>query len=223
MGWTFTPRYTKADLVKERTDRTVKRYTSTDGAQMEWEVIAHSLRGNHLWKVVRYKKNDKEELFIALDLLAYDKKHGAGYKDMEEESGPYTYDCPLKFLDMVPEKPRTEQQIEWDNKEHGGLSWRDRVRAWHNGTREKRKIVYEAGQRWELKQGLTSIPHGTPLHTVKITHVRKASVWGECNDGNTYRVPKKWLVRQLMEKEVAFEEMNASLGGMLTDENLTKA
>lgn len=217
MGWTFTPRFTKADLVKERTDRTIKRYTSADGAAMEWEVLEHSLRGNHLWKVVRYKKNDKEELFIALDLLAYSKKDGAGYKDMEEESGPYYYDCPLKFLGMVPEKPRTEQQIEWDNKEHNGLSWRDRVRAFHAGKLEKAKIEYKEDQRWELKEGLTATRSGTALHTVRISSVHRASVWGQCNDGREYSIPKKWLIRQLMgEKEVTFREMNESLGGILT-------
>lgn len=217
MGWTFTPRYTKADLVRERTDRTVKRFTSTDGAAMEWEVLDHSLRGNHLWKVVRYKKNDKEELFIALDLLAYRKGDGAGYKDMGESSGPYYYDCPLKFLEMVPETPRSEQQIEWDNKQHGGLSWRDRVRAFHAGKLKKAKIQYKEGQRWELKEGLTATRSGAKLHTVKITSVRRSSIYGVCNDGREYRIVKKWLVRELMgEKEVTFTEMNEQLGGALT-------
>lgn len=221
MGWTFNPRFTKADLVRERTDRTVERYTSTDGAAMEWEVLDHSLRGNCLWKVVRYKKNDKEEIFIALDLLAYRKGDGAGYKDMEESSGPYYYNCPLKFLEMVPEKPRTPQQAEWDKQYHNGLSWRDRVRAFHAGKLKRAKIEHKEGQRWELKEGLTAMRGGAALHTVCITNVRRASIWGQCNDGKEYRIPKKWLVRELMEKEVTFTEMNKSLGGMFT-KDLTK-
>lgn len=214
MGWTFTPSFTKADLVKERTDRAIKRFTGTGGAEIETEVLDHSLRGNRLWKLVRYKKHGKEEVFIALDLLAYDKRHGAGYKDMEESSGPHVYDCPLKFLDRAPEPERSESVIEWDQARHGGMSWRDRVRAWHKGQREKAKKTIEPGRKYALTS--IRVGHGKArLHWIRIIEAsarHKGQFLAVANDGNTYRFTKGMIGEELMGKETTAGEMMDSLG-----------
>lgn len=202
MGWTFTPSFDKKRLVAERTDRTVKRFKGMDGADIETQVLDHSLRGNHLWKLVSYTKDGKHEIYIALDLLAYDKRHGAGYKDMEEASGPFVYDCPLKFLERAPEPERSKSTIEWDNARHGGLSWRDRVRAWHNGQREKRSRTIEPGKKYAL----TSVRIGlfkNKLHWVHIIEPSKrykGQFVGTANDGNTYRFSKGMIGGEMMEQ-----------------------
>lgn len=78
------------------------------------KLLASSVRGNHHWYVV--ERADSGERFIGLDLMSFKKGEG-GYKDMCESMGPYYYDCPLKFLKMVPV---------------ANAEWREKVRAFHS-------------------------------------------------------------------------------------------
>lgn len=78
------------------------------------KTLKHCFKGNNLWAVQEVTKTDGTPVtFIALYLLrgrdkcnpktgAYDS-HGWGYKDMDESAGPYYYNCPLSYLDMVPD------------------------------------------------------------------------------------------------------------------------
>ena len=219
MGWTFTYRQTLESLVKERiSDRS---WTNNKG-RMDLKVLAHSKRGNNLWYAVELTQTLDEgtkiiQRYLALDILAMDRKSGAGYKDMSEEMGPYQYNCPLYLLDLVPEPIPSATTIEWNNSHHGGLSWRDRVRAFHAEGNKKRKEAaqYATGQRWELKSGLRSKSKtGTPLYSVRIINPNytSRSVVGTCNDGKVYRIPKKYLVRELLgEKEVPAQQFMAEM------------
>lgn len=201
MGWTTIPSYTLDDLIKERTDRTPRTFTSSEGKDIVWEVLDHSKRGNRLWKLVRYVKDGTETVYIALDLLSYSKEHGAGYKDMDESVGPCYYDCPLKFLKKAS-PPEGEYAI----------GWREKVVQWHKTSAADRKrmneMKIEVGQRWKLKDGLMG--HGDPIHTVTITRLVPCIV-GKANNGGTYQFKKKHLVHPLMDKEVS------TLGELLGD------
>lgn len=78
------------------------------------KVVRHAATsyGRHLWLVC--EKPDGAR-FIALFLIN-GNDGGWGYKDMTEDMGPCYYDCPLAFLDMVPE---------------ANARWREKVRAHH--------------------------------------------------------------------------------------------
>lgn len=118
--------------------------------------IKHCFKGNNLWAVQEYthseldwdgKPNPKAgqtARFIALYLIKgrdicnkrtgrYDPD-GWGYKDMDESAGPYYFNCPLAYLDMVPDP--------------GGhaTEWRAKVREL--AERSKRKLI--EGQRIKL-------------------------------------------------------------------------
>ncbi|MGH8302755.1 MAG: hypothetical protein ACRET5_14950 [Steroidobacteraceae bacterium] len=120
MGWYFS-RQTRDKLIRE-----LIRPHESDRARSE--VIAHSLRGNVLWSVVRVTvkqpglldpKQDESKTFIHCDLL---QGSGCewGYKPMDESMHPYYYSCPLKYLEMAPVQSR---------------DWREGVRAYHTHRR----------------------------------------------------------------------------------------
>ena len=96
--------------------------------------LKHCFKGNNLWAVQEYTypartyddkphpKAGQTTRFIALYLIKgrdkcnprtgkYDS-HGWGYKDMDETAGPYYYNCPLSYLDMVPD-PMTTHSTPW--------------------------------------------------------------------------------------------------------------
>lgn len=196
MGWTFCPTQTLPDLIAERLRE--KRWTSEDGRNFNDKVIASSKRGNNLWYVVERTVNDGEPYrFIALDLLAYDRHHGAGYKDLCESMGPSEKNCPLKFFDLVP-VPDGEY----------GKGWRERVREWHSSSTAERKrraaLNPKEGEKWRMKAGLVDrATKKIPLHTVRILSVDGKNIRGMANDGMVYSIAAKHLVERMGEKEVA--------------------
>lgn len=163
MGWSFScvPGRLKdeiADRVRtqEQTDPQVLAKVSKEVGcdKITWETIAHCFRGavthsGRLWKVVKMTwwkdgKELKSDKFLALDLMECRGKCW-GYKDLEESMGPYNVDCPLSYLDMVPDP--------------GGnaTAWREKVRAYH-AKRAASKSVAKAvkvGDWIELLPGYT--------------------------------------------------------------------
>lgn len=105
--------------------------------------LKHCFKGNNLWAVQEYThpETNVTTRFIALYLLRGRNKpsfdyhsDGWGYKDMDESAGPYYYNCPLAYLDMVPDP--------------GGYAteWRAKVREYW--AKRNRKLV--EGQRIKL-------------------------------------------------------------------------
>jgi hypothetical protein len=163
MGWLFTQGQTRRELIEKRIARQENEYGI-------WECVAHTLRGNCLWKVVNYtkKENGFSERFIGLDLLGSDGDYGWGYKDMEECMGPHYYTCPLKYLEMAPEP---------DNQY--AKNWREKVKAYH--ARMNRK--FEIGQWVEL--------YSSQVPTIKI--IRLNPLRGQTLGGLVYRIPKRLI------------------------------
>lgn len=208
MGWTTTPGQSLESLIRERTDRNTHRWIATDGTPMETQVLDHARRGNRLWKIVRYKRGNTEETYIGLDLLSYSRKDGAGYKDMSEGMGPYYYDCPLGFLDRVPEPEHPDWMLEAHARD--GKTWRDKVRDHHAGKREARKSpAFIVGQRHLVVTGICG-RDGQPLHWCKVLEVPKGrtTLIAEGSDGVRYRIAKRHLCPDPMgAKEVSAAEL----------------
>jgi hypothetical protein len=107
MGWYFSNQ-TRSELIRELTQ-------SNETERAYAEVIAHTLRGNVLWSVVKvtpqvegvYRdlKPGESICYIRCDLLQRDDS-GWGYKPMDESMHPYYYTCPLSYLGMAPEQSR---------------------------------------------------------------------------------------------------------------------
>jgi hypothetical protein len=182
MGWLFGE-HSKESLIE--------RCLRGDAHPTDYTAIAHSVVGNHLWTVFERDqgKPDHTEYngrtfprparLLTLHLLAYSKRDDCwGYKDMDESMGPYEYDCPLKYLDMVPDP--------------GGYAtgWRDKVRAFHAGKRDKRALVksIRPGMRLKLIDG---------CRPAEITVISTSPLVGYADGGGRYKIQPRHIDRVL--------------------------
>ncbi|MGB3749205.1 MAG: hypothetical protein WA961_13460 [Rhodanobacter sp.] len=126
MGWYFS-RQTRDQLIRE-----LIRPQESECARSE--VIAHTLRGNVLWSVVRVTAKQAGVLdlaegesttFIRCDLLQGSGGEW-GHKPLDESMHPYYYSCPLRYLDMAPVR---------------SSEWREGVRVYHEQRRTRRASV----------------------------------------------------------------------------------
>ncbi len=129
MGWTYNAHPCSKESF-------VKQILMESGA-----ILAHSVRGNRLWTIYQPKGSEADP-FILLFLLS--RSNGCwGYKDMDETMGPYFFDCPLSFLDIVPE-PEKGCHLSLGET---GKSWRDHVREYHAKRREDASRRPEVGDK----------------------------------------------------------------------------
>ena len=144
MGWTFIHNSTREQIIREQTapfnDKDSK-YNTRD-TYINIICLKKCYKGasfaGTLWKVMevthRRKSDDsitKVERYIGCDLLRYsnyENSHAWGYKDMDESMGPTVVNCPLSYLEMVPQS---------DSEYAEG--WRERVREHHRIRQEKLK------------------------------------------------------------------------------------
>ena len=118
MGWTFLYNCPdKSQVIEE----CVKE-------QSTHVCIAKSVLGNSLWTVWRHKT----KLTLEIVLFRLGKDNGSwGYKDMTEGMGPCYYDCPLSFLNLVPEPTDSPH----------AKGWREKVREHHAKEKGRRSVV----------------------------------------------------------------------------------
>ena len=190
MGWTFSERWTRRELIAERTQNWNNKDRAEGNVYVVSECLKHCYRGNNfsgvLWTVWEHKEYDKvtgeilnTSRYIGCDLLkcvSYKGTREWGYKDMEESSGPNYYSCPLGYLDMV-ECP--------DNEYAPG--WREKVRQYHAD--RKCPIKLKVDMQVKLKDGYT------PQHFIitSLRPLRGVSI----DDGRTYRLQRKAIEKEL--------------------------
>lgn len=99
MGWLFSESWPTRKVMREHL---------CEGNGLK--TIASCWKGNNLWAIHEYTydqgPNAGETVqFIALYLIRWhggDLK-GWGYKDMDESAGPCYYNCPISYLDKIPD------------------------------------------------------------------------------------------------------------------------
>jgi len=128
MGWLFE--YNTGWMSRKEYARKLVAEQNRTWSQGSCHVLDHSLRGNDLWMVLEVYRKDTGQInrFIVLARLSREDRMW-GYKDMDEDCGPYFFTCPLKFLKMT--KPRTECS----------LNWRKGVRTYHDKVNRRRKLI----------------------------------------------------------------------------------
>jgi hypothetical protein len=137
MGWT-SGWGTLKSLIAERSKGWINP-NGAGGMTVTSTCLAKCFRGNPafagtLWGVWEQAFTNADgsearppERFITCDLLRCSNYRGLpewGYKDMAESCGPYYYNCPEKYLKMVPVVANQE--------------WRDGVAEYHRERRRKR-------------------------------------------------------------------------------------
>lgn len=167
MGWTFEYH------PSEKKNFVEGRLKGWSGENVKVEFLHHTVVGNHLWKVAVHTDlhTGVVEKFIALDLLQ--KYKGCwGYKDLEASCGLYYYDCPLKFLKMVP----VENQV-----------WMDSVLAYHAKKKSVQTKKIEAGKTYKIV--------GRKLPQITITSIKPLRGYYM---GVTYRLMKKMIGEEIV-------------------------
>lgn len=174
MGWTFIRGATKQEVIDECLTRKPFNYV---GKSVYDRVLDKSVQGSALWVVFERTITDpatgapaQVERWIALFLLQANQ--GCyGYKDMDEGAGPYTYSCPLRFLDLAPE---------------ANAEWRENVRAYWAAKARVRKI------RKELKVGTRLKLKGSRISEVTVTRIEGTKVYG-LSGNSYYRIPPRLI------------------------------
>lgn len=173
MGWTGMAGKT-ADGVKEA----LKVYDYGKGKTAV--VIASAKVAGAVWMVREYHQDGKPtgERFIMVTLI--NSRNGeVCWKEISEDMGPYHFNCPLHFLDIVPE-PKRDPNSTFD--------WRACVRAWH----EKNNRVIQAGDKYE------AVGCGCKTITVRgIVERKRFNIVGETDEGKTYRFRKDMLGKKI--------------------------
>lgn len=129
MGWTYHYNTTKDRLIRYLLEP--HAYTRDDGTEVRIEPLKSTVHSTRLWSLWQRTVGEEVERYVVLHLLAADRKNnGYGYKDMDESMGPYHYDCPVTWLDLLTEPSNDYAR-----------TWREQVRAQAAKDREhKRKV-----------------------------------------------------------------------------------
>ena len=102
MGWSFS-----CNNIGRKTH--IESLTSQRHFSNGYVPITHRVVGNHVWQLVLRPNGTK---FITLDLIAKERNGGWGYKSLDEDWGPYFFDCPLPLLDKA-DPPATANAEAW--------------------------------------------------------------------------------------------------------------
>ena len=102
MGWSFS-----CNNIGRKAH--IESLTSQRHFSNGYTPITHRVVGNHVWQLVQRPDGTK---YITLDLIAKERGGGWGYKSIDEDWGPYFFDCPLPLLDKA-DPPATPNAEAW--------------------------------------------------------------------------------------------------------------
>ncbi|MGA8756004.1 MAG: hypothetical protein WB611_06685 [Stellaceae bacterium] len=112
MGWLYQDDPV-ADPVAELT-----AHFTCDGHTRTWLVLAAARVANTVYMAVKStdKATGESYVFAAVILISNTKKHGFGYKDMDESVGPCQCDCPdriMRLLTPIDDLPNPGYAADW--------------------------------------------------------------------------------------------------------------
>jgi hypothetical protein len=112
MGWLY-----QNDPVDDPVAVLTRRYIC-DGHTRTWRVLAAARVANTVYMAI--KSTDKASaasyVFAAVILISNTKKHGFGYKGMDESVGPCECDCPeriIRLLTPITDLPNPGYAADW--------------------------------------------------------------------------------------------------------------
>ena len=153
----------------------IKSLTSVKHFSPGYTPITYRVVGNHVWQLVQRPDGTK---YITLDLIAKERGGGRGYKGMDEDWGPYFFDCPLSLLDRA-DPPTTEN----------AKAWRIKVREYAD--RQKR-----------LKREMSTLKPGTvlvvgPCQYTLLEDLGRSGWRAKDSGGHNWRLTKRFIKSQL--------------------------
>lgn len=168
MGWSFAMLDTGRKAHIE--SLTNQRHFSPGYVPITYRVV-----GNHIWQLVQRPDGTK---YITLDLIAKERNGGWGYKGMDEDSGPYYFDCPLTLLDKA-DPPSTANATTW------------RAKVWEYAERLKR-----------LKREMRALKPGTVIVTAQnqytlLDDLGRSGWRAKDLGGHNWRLTRRFIKSQL--------------------------
>ena len=112
MGWLY-----KHDPIDDPVAYLVNQYNH-EGEHRLYHVLAAARVGNTVYMALKCtdKTSGNAYVFAAVILISNTRKHGFGYKDMDETMGPYECACPdriMRLLSPVADIPNPSYAAEW--------------------------------------------------------------------------------------------------------------
>jgi hypothetical protein len=112
MGWLY-----QNDPVEDPVAYLTDKY-NCDGHTRIWLVLAAARVSNTVYIAIRStdKATAASYVFAAVILISNTKKHGFGYKDMDESVGPCQCDCPdriMRLLTPITDLPNPGYAADW--------------------------------------------------------------------------------------------------------------
>lgn len=168
MGWSFSMQ----DIGRKAH---IESLTSAKHFSNGYIPVSHRVVGNHVWQLVQRPDGTK---FIALDLIAKERNGGWGYKGMDEDSGPYYFDCPLTLLDKA-DPPSTANATTW-----------------------RAKVVEYADRLKRLKREMRALKPGTVIVTAQnqytlLVDLGRSGWIARDLGGHNWRLTKRFIKSQL--------------------------
>ena len=168
MGWSFAMQDTGRKAHIESI--TNQRHFSNGYIPVTFRVV-----GNHVWQLVQRPDGTK---YITLDLIAKERGGGWGYKSLDEDCGPYFFDCPLTLIRQA-DPPATPN----------ATAWRIKVREYAD--RERR-----------LKREMSTLKPGSVIVTVQNQYTLLEDLvrsgWRAKDSGGAYwRLTRRFIKSQL--------------------------
>lgn len=166
MGWTFTHR-PKGQSTKQFFEGEFN-YTKEDGSY--GKVVDCKAHLDTAYIAYEVKRLNEIPVVMAVVCLTKYVKHAYnfGYKDMDETTGPYAYDCPKAILDKLT--PTTNESA---------LKWRESCKTKLAKNEEAKKL--KVGDKVALRGEIFTLLE------------RKKAWWLAALGGVTYRVSDRYL------------------------------
>ena len=168
MGWTFS-------ILNTSRKAHIESLTSHRRFHNGYTPITYRVVGNHVWQLVQRPDGTK---YITLDLIAKERNGGWGYKSLDEDSGPYYFDCPLTLLDKA-DPPSTANATAW------------RAKVWEYADRLKR-----------LKREMQNLKPGTvivvgPCQYTLLEDLGRSGWVARDLGGHNWRLTERFIKSQL--------------------------
>jgi hypothetical protein len=164
MGWTYGNDWrTKNDIIEHCT-QVSKSLTKLD----------HAVRGNNLWLLLQVNEGERKgDIFVTLILLQ--KDDGIyGYKEFDDTSQPYHYNCPIGFIKRTVASGRTLSDCT--------KTWHEKVFEYHAMQRERAK------KRASVKAGMKLKFQGVIYELISKYSGKKGWLVKSLSDNATYRM-----------------------------------
>jgi hypothetical protein len=147
MGWLY-----QRDPVDDPVAELTAQFTC-DGHTRTWHVLAAARVASTVYMAVKStdKASGETYVFAAVILISNTKKHGFGYKSMDESVGPCQCDCPdriMRLLTPIAELPNPGHAADWRARVADRKAEKRRQRQRRNSLRIGSTVTLQSAVRF---------------------------------------------------------------------------